>query len=157
MKTIVLALVITLVQVGYSMEPEEIINEFSKHLVESEFEAAVAELFANAPESSGAKVSALKLTAQLQNMTDGGGPYYGADLIVEQKMGERLVSFVYLARYEKGPIRFQFRFYRPNERWIFQSLHYSDKLEQQFSTAVKENIESLIEVRTEPSGKDNDG
>lgn len=65
-----------------------------------------------------------KLVAQIDEIAAQIGKYQGYEKISERSYGESILQYVYVAKYERQPLKFIFRFYKPHERWEFQSFNY---------------------------------
>ena len=62
------------------------------------------------------------------------GKYYGYELITSQKFSESFVLYSYLVKYDRQPLRFTFKFYKPNDTWVLYGFQYDDT----FSTDIEE-------------------
>lgn len=51
------------------------------------------------------------------------------EFVGTQKIGEAFVRFVYIERYQRHALVWQFTFYRPSDGWVVNSVSYSDQLE----------------------------
>src|SRR6267154_1926202 len=56
------------------------------------------------------------------------GKYRGSTLILKRDVGDRLVYLYYLVTYDREPIKFEFLFYRPGDKWVIQNFSFSDKI-----------------------------
>ncbi|MGD9953839.1 MAG: hypothetical protein AB7S87_14780 [Burkholderiales bacterium] len=56
------------------------------------------------------------------------GKYAYHELLVEAKAGSRYAHLVYVVGYERQPLRFELRLYRPSGEWRFQGLSFDAKL-----------------------------
>lgn len=58
------------------------------------------------------------------------GKYYGFEKIAEKKTANSLIFYYYLVKYERQPIRFIIKFYKPDKEWLAYSFFYDDNLEE---------------------------
>ena len=56
------------------------------------------------------------------------GPYRGSSLILRKELGGRVAYLYYLVSYERQPLKFEFVFYRPGDKWVVQNFSFSDKI-----------------------------
>lgn len=47
------------------------------------------------------------------------GKYYGYEIITTKKFSESFELHSYLVKSDRQPIRFIFKFYKPNDKWVF--------------------------------------
>ena len=115
--------------------PENIINEFFKLLDENKTEKAVEYIFSNNPWMKGVKSiesTMNELKANVSKM----GEFYGAQQLSKATAGKDLVSYSYLAKYDRQPLRFIFAFYRPNDKWQIHYFKYDDELTDELLEAL---------------------
>ncbi len=67
---------------------------------------------------------ASKVASQLDGLAAELGSYNGAEKIGEVTYGKSILQYVYIAKYERQPLKFIFRFYRPNNKWELYSFNY---------------------------------
>jgi hypothetical protein len=89
-------------------------------------EDAVEFIFSNNPWMKG--VNNTVTMSELKTNVNKIGDFYGAEQLSKATAGENLVSFSYLAKYSRQPIRFLFAFYRPNDKWKIHYFKYDDGL-----------------------------
>ena len=65
-----------------------------------------------------------KLVVQLDELLGQIGKFQGQELIRQDSYGKNILQYVYIAKYERQPLKFIFRFYRPNDAWDFHSFNY---------------------------------
>ena len=56
------------------------------------------------------------------------GKSIGYEFISESRAGDSVIKYVYLHKFEKHAIVWQFVFYRPNQTWLINSFKYSDSI-----------------------------
>ena len=91
---------------------------------------ALNELYATNPWMERAKDQVDKLKTQFTNLPELVGAYRSHSLLAEESVAERLVYMSYFVAYERQPIRFEFVFYRPRDKWILYSFSYDDKIDE---------------------------
>jgi hypothetical protein len=68
----------------------------------------------------------------LIRQTNSGLPMYGKnlgfELISEDKFGSSVVKLVYLLKFERHPIVWEFFFYKPYSKWFLANVRYNDQL-----------------------------
>lgn len=65
------------------------------------------------------------------------GEYYGYELITTKKFAESFVLYSYLVKYDRQPIRFIFKFYKPHDKWVLFSYSLDDSLDDEIQEAAK--------------------
>lgn len=65
------------------------------------------------------------------------GRYYGREPITKQEIGSSLVLYSYLIQYERQPLRFTFKFYKPDRQWFLLSFAFDDDLSDELEEAAK--------------------
>jgi hypothetical protein len=64
------------------------------------------------------------------------GKYYGYELITTKKFSE-FELHSYLVRYDRQPIRFTFKFYKPNDKWMLYAFQFDDSFSKEIEEAAK--------------------
>ncbi|HLS29363.1 MAG TPA: hypothetical protein VK021_00760 [Flavobacteriaceae bacterium] len=65
------------------------------------------------------------------------GQYYGYELITKKEFAESFKLYSYLVKYDRQPIRFIFKFYKPNDKWVLHSYSLDDNLDQEIEETAK--------------------
>lgn len=65
------------------------------------------------------------------------GNYFGYEKIVEKKLSDSFILKSYLVKYARQPLRFTFKFYKPNDTWIFYGFSYDANLSEEIEEAAK--------------------
>jgi hypothetical protein len=65
------------------------------------------------------------------------GPYYGYELITTKKFSESFELYSYLVKYDRQPIRFIFKFYKPNDKWVLYAFQFDDSFSKEMEEAAK--------------------
>ncbi|AWK04508.1 hypothetical protein HYN56_09800 [Flavobacterium crocinum] len=65
------------------------------------------------------------------------GKYYGNELIVKKQLSDSFILYSYMLKYDRQPIRFIFKLYKPNDKWILFSLKIDDSLDDEIEQAAK--------------------
>jgi hypothetical protein len=131
-------------QSSNNTETQKIVDQFFRTYREKGHEEAIGALLGTnkwIPEKSAENVS-MKLTELLGQI----GQFYGYEKIKESRYGVNVIQYTYLVRYERQPLRFLFRFYRPNDKWQTQGFEYEveflDELDETSKAdKLKENYE----------------
>lgn len=77
----------------------------------------------------------VNLKGELSKVSGLVGKYTFHELITEEKAGSRYAHLIYLVGYERQPIRFEIKVYKPGSQWRFQGVS--------FDTRVTDDIEKL--------------
>ena len=65
------------------------------------------------------------------------GKYYGYEIITSKKFSESFELYSYLVKYDRQPIRFIFKFYKPNDKWVLYAFAFNDSLDDEIEEAAK--------------------
>jgi hypothetical protein len=65
------------------------------------------------------------------------GKYYGYELITTKKFSESFELYSYLVKYDRQPIRFTFKFYKPNDKWVLYAFQFDDSFSEEMEEAAK--------------------
>jgi hypothetical protein len=99
---------------------------------------AVDSLYASNPWMSSAKDSIREIKDQFAGIENLVGQYNGHALIGESIIKERFVHVTYLALYDRQPVRMEFQFYRPKQKWLI----YGFSFDIEFDNAVEAEARS---------------
>ena len=67
------------------------------------------------------------------------GKYYGNEMITSKKFSESFILYSYIVKYDRQPIRFIFKFYKPSDKWVLYSFALDDDLDDELEEAAKLN------------------
>ncbi len=65
------------------------------------------------------------------------GAYQGHEFIAESRLGECFSVYVFLAKYDRQPLRFTFEFYKPKNEWIVYSFQFDDNFDDDMVEMMK--------------------
>ena len=126
----------TLTAFGQS-NPEDIINKFFKNYEKSPSKA-IEEIYANNPWTSRLKDGIEIMKNEVNKYTiDYLGKYYGYELITKKQFSESFILYSYMLKYDRQPVRFIFKLYKPNDKWAFFSLNIDSELDDEIEQAAK--------------------
>lgn len=89
-------------------------------------------------DSKGDQVTNLK--GELAKLNALVGKYVYHELVVEQKVGQRYAHLVYLVGFERQPLRFEIRVYRPGDEWRFQGVSFDARLIEDIDKQANERL-----------------
>ena len=118
--------------------PEQVITKFFSTYESKKPMDAVDYIFSTNPwiiERSKDQVESLK--NQLSNNISLLGKYSGNELITSRQVGESLVLYSYLIKYERQPLRFTFIFYKPAEKWMIQNFKFDSDIDEELEEAAR--------------------
>lgn len=69
--------------------------------------------------------------------TDYMGNYYGYEIITTKKFSESFELHSYLIKYDRQPLRFIFKFYKPNDKWVLYAYSLDDDIDDEIEQAAK--------------------
>lgn len=65
------------------------------------------------------------------------GEYHGFELITTKKFSDSFVLHSYLIKYDRQPLRFIFKFYKPKDEWTLYAFKFDDKFSEEIEEAAK--------------------
>jgi hypothetical protein len=81
----------------------------------------------------------MNLKGELAKLSGLVGEYRFHELIAEEKAGSRYAHLIYLVGYDRQPLRFEIKVYRPGDEWSFQGVS--------FDAALTDDIEKQANAR----------
>ncbi|EDM44857.1 hypothetical protein SCB49_02014 [unidentified eubacterium SCB49] len=116
---------------------QELIDKFFT-TYEKDAGKAVKELYATNKWTERIQDDIEKIIGAVNNFSENYmGEYYGYELITKKKFSESLELYSYLVKYDRQPIRFIFKFYKPNDKWVLLSYALDDGLDDEIEEAAK--------------------
>lgn len=138
MKKILIVLLISIADNIYAQSnPQALIDTFFV-TYEKDAGKAVKELYATNKWTERVKDDIDKVIATVNGFTESYmGKYYGYEIITKKKFSESFELYSYLIKYDRQPIRFIFKFYKPNDKWVLYSYALDDNLDDEIQEAAK--------------------
>ena len=65
------------------------------------------------------------------------GEYLGYEKIGEKSLTESLKIAVFLVKYERQPIRFVFKYYKPKESWVIYNFSFDESIDDDLEEIMK--------------------
>ena len=117
--------------------PQILIDNFFK-TYENDAGKAVQELYATNEWTVRIKDDIDKIVATVNGFTESYmGKYYGYEIITKKKFAESFELYSYMVKYDRQPLRFIFKFYKPNDTWVLYSYAIDDSLDTEIQEAAK--------------------
>lgn len=118
-------------------EPQNLLNIFFK-AYEKDAGKAVKELYATNKWTERAKDDIEKIVGIVNGFTESYmGKYNEYEIITTKKFSESFMLYSYLVKYDRQPIRFIFKFYKPSDKWVLYSFSLDDNLDDEIQEAAK--------------------
>jgi len=103
---------------------------------------AIDTLYGTNPWMSSASDAIQNIKNQLQGIGKLVGSYNGKVLIDETNIKERFAHITYLALYDRQPVRMEFQFYKPKNKWIIYSYSFDIQFDDEVEAGVRKRIAS---------------
>ena len=122
-----------------SQTTDEILDNFFKKYEEGKPVEALDGLYALNPEEwlNRIKDNIENLKTQFSDLERLVGAYHGKEKLIEESLGQNYKIIIYLAKFDRQPVRFTFQFYRPEEDWRLYGFSYDFDLDDDFEENVK--------------------
>jgi len=137
-KIIILATVtfISLTTFGQS-KPDDLINNFFKEYAKTPAKA-VEDIYATNHWTSRIKDGIETMKNEVNKYTvDYVGKYYGYELITKKQFSESFILYSYMVKYDRQPMRFIFKLYKPNDKWTLFSFKIDSDLDDEIEQSAK--------------------
>lgn len=72
------------------------------------------------------------------------GRYHGFEILGKHQIGDRLSHLTYLLFHEKGPIRLEFEYYKPKDKWVLLHLNIDSNLVQELKALARKDIAGYL-------------
>ena len=117
--------------------PQDLIDDFFT-TYKKDAGKAVKELYATNKWTERIKDDIDKIVGTVNSFTESYmGKYYGYEIITKKKFPESFELYSYMVKYDRQPIRFIFKFYKPNDKWVLFSYALDDNLDTEIQEAAK--------------------
>jgi len=118
-------------------EPQELIDQFFTSY-EADAGKAVRELYKTNPWTERAKDDVDNIVNIVNGFNEESlGAYFGNELIITKKYSESFILYSYMVKYDRQPLRFLFKFYKPNDKWMLYSFSLDDEIDAEIEEAAK--------------------
>jgi hypothetical protein len=119
------------------IKSEDLINNFFKEYSKNPTKA-VDEIYATNPWTSRIQDGIEQIKNEVNKYTlDYVGKYYGNELIVKKQFSESFVLYSYLVKYDRQPMRFIFKLYKPNDKWTLYEFSIDSSIDEKIEQAAK--------------------
>ena len=136
-KLLLLGFLFLSISISAQKTPQEIINNFFSSY-EKDAGKAVKEMYKTNIWTERIKDDIENIAIKLNGLTlDYVGKYYGYELITNKKFSESFELYSYLIKYDRQPIRFTFKFYKPNDKWMLYSFKFDDSFTEEIEESAK--------------------
>ena len=119
---------------------DDIVNRFFDLINQGKSVEAVDSLYKTNPWSDKVQDAIQQVKSSLTATEALSGKYRGSVQIVKKVMGDRLVYMYYLVAYDRQPLKFEFHFYRPGDKWVIQNFAFSDKITDDIQEFAKYDL-----------------
>lgn len=118
-------------------EPQKLIDSFFK-TYEKDAGKAVQDLYATNKWTEIVKDDIENVVETVNKFTESYmGKYNGYEIITTKKFSESFILYSYLVKYDRQPIRFIFKFYKPSDKWVLYSYSLDDNLDDEIQEVAK--------------------
>ena len=122
---------------------ETTVSGFFERLEAGKSNDALDYLYGSSPWMARAADAIQQVKTQFKDLSSLVGDYRGKELVASKSLSDRLVYLNYLVLYDRQPVRFEFQFYRPQDKWLTYSFSFDDNLDDDL--AEQGRIEAVRE------------
>lgn len=119
---------------------ESEINTFFSLYESGKIIEAVDSIYSTNPWMSSAADSIQNIKTQFQSIDKLVGNYNGKILVDEVNVKDRFVHVTYLALYDRQPVRMEFQFYKPKNKWIIYSFSFDIEFDDEIEAGARKRI-----------------
>ena len=129
MKRLVICLALLLVSgVSHAQTPSEKVEDFLKQVTTPESDRAMDTLFSGSGFAELKPQEVVTLKSQTKMAMGLYGTTLGFEKIREEDLSPSLKRLVYLQKFEKYPVAWEFYFYKPKDVWVINTLNFRDQI-----------------------------
>ncbi|HUG43755.1 MAG TPA: hypothetical protein VMN76_05890 [Acidobacteriota bacterium] len=119
---------------------ERITERFFGYLEQGRTDEAI-DLLSSTNEWVGANTDqVIHLKDQLARLSNLVGEYLFHEMILEQRVGSRYAHLIYLVGYDRQPLRFELKVYRPGDQWRLQGVSFDANLSDDVEKLANQRI-----------------
>ena len=119
------------------------IDQFFNLLEKGESREAVKSIYSTNPWMNKKPEDVQQLSQKLDNLLELVGDYCGNLYLVDTNVKDRFVHVVYLALYERQPIRVEFQFYKAKEDWMIYAFSFDVDFDDDIEEITKWKMKTL--------------
>jgi hypothetical protein len=113
---------------AFAQTPSEHVEEFLRQVTTSESDQAMDRLFAGSGFAESKPQDIVTLKSQTKMAMSLYGTPLGIEKIREEDLSPSLKRLVYLQKFEKYPVAWEFYFYKPKDVWVINTLNFKDQI-----------------------------
>ena len=127
-------LVLFVITLNGQVDPNKIVETFWTDYETISAEETIDKLYQNSPWIKKAEDEITQLKSQFSDLQNLLGKYYDKELLIKKEIGESYAIYIYMAKFDRQPMRFKFEFYKPDKEWNLHSFSYDFDLDDDFET-----------------------
>jgi len=117
--------------------PEDLLSTFFKEYAKTPAKA-VEDIYATNPWTSRIRDGIETMKNEVNKYTfDYVGKYFGYELITKKQLSESFILYSYMVKYDRQPIRFTFKLYKPSDKWTLYAFKIDSELDDEIEQAAK--------------------
>ena len=117
--------------------PDEIIKKFFNEYPKNS-DKAIDDIYATNIWTTRIKDGIENIKKEINSYTiDYVGKYYGYELIARKQFSESFILYSYMVKYDRQPMRFIFKLYKPSDKWTLYSFSIDSDLDSEIQEAAK--------------------
>jgi hypothetical protein len=113
---------------AYAQTPSNDAEHFLRKVTTQDSDAAFDQLFAGSGFAESKPQDLVTLKSQTKMAMGLYGTPLGLEKIWEEDLSPSLKRLVYLQKFEKYPVVWEFYFYKPKDRWVINTLKFQDQV-----------------------------
>lgn len=115
--------------VSQAQTPSEKVEQFLRDVTTPESDRALDQIFAGSGFAEAKPQEVLTLKSQTKMAMGLYGTPIGIEKIREEELSPSLKRLVYLHKFEKYPVAWEFYFYKPKDAWVVYTLKFMDQID----------------------------
>jgi hypothetical protein len=111
-------------------EPSMIVDDFFIEYSNGNIDKALNDIFSTNSWLNQSNEQVVNLEKQLNKIIGLLGEYHGHELVSKKSIGNSLVLYQFLVKYDRQPLRFSFLLYNSDTKWRLQNFEFDDGIEE---------------------------
>ena len=113
------------------------VESFFKQVNDGKVSEAVDFIYSDNPWMNRAADAIQNIKTQMLNLDQIVGKYCAHKKLIEKVVAERFIYISYFVAYERQPLRFEFEFYKPKDKWMIYSFSFDDKIDLEVEESAR--------------------
>jgi hypothetical protein len=125
---------------AFGKDYDRMVDTFFSKVAEGKPLEAIDLIYGTNPWMSKASDAVQNLRNQFASLEDLVGKYCGHELLIEEVVANRFVYLHYFVAYDRQPMGFHFKFYKPRDQWVLFGFSFDDDIDDEIVERAKKAL-----------------